>query len=163
MTVTDLPSFVVEVFSRVVAMEKATVTNAHAASYASFSASGGDLYWTNRLGSIPAPVGRGTDELEYSIPIIMRLHSGYITQGFPGALEDELQQKHAPTVMQYFQARRDLIYQAGQARINFMSGEAEIECTSGLSIFEEEDGAKKMLGIEFRLTVKAQIQVKRTI
>jgi len=164
MTVTDLPSFATEVFTRVVAMEKLAVPNAQAADYASFNYPYGNLYWTNRLESLVTPEPQGVDEFSFTFPIVMRLHTGYLGQGFDGALEVALQTQHAPAVMAYFWARRDLVYQAGQGRIPFFEDNAfDISCQSGLSIFEEEDAAKKMLGIEFRLITKARIQIRRTI
>lgn len=164
MAVTDLPSFALEVFTRVVAMEKLVVPTAQAAGYASFNYPYGNLYWTNRLESLVTPEQMGVDEFSFTFPIVMRLHTGYLGQGFNGELEVELQTVHAPAVMAYFWARRDLVYQAGQERIPFFQDDAfDISCQSGLSLFEEEDSTKKMLGVEFRLITKARIRIARTV
>ena len=163
MAVTDLPSFCAEVFDRVVAMEKLAVPGAQAGSYASYEYPYGNLYWTNRLESLLTPEQRGVDEFSFTFPIVMRLHTGYLGQGFDGALEIQLQTVHAPTVMQYFWARRDLVYQAGQARIPFFQDDAfDISCQSGLSLWND-DPAKQLLGVEFRLTTKARIQIRRMV
>jgi hypothetical protein len=158
----------IDVFARVVAMEAACVPNSIAADYASFDYPAGErLFWTNRLDPITAPVtqGKGVDEYLFTIPIVMRLHSGWITQGLPGALEVALQTVHIPTVLVYFHERRDLVYKAAQAPLIFAQPDIfSFSCSSGLTIFTDEiDNNRKMLGAEFRLTLGAQIPIKRTI
>lgn len=165
-TAAELSTFVETVFERIVAMQKAIVPDSQAGAYASFDYPYGKLYWTNRLESVVTPRTEGVNDYTFTFPIAMRLHTGFLTQGFPGELETQIQATHVPAVMAYFWARRDLVYQAGQERIRWFRDDGfDFFTLSGLSIFDDgdEQRIRRMIGAEFRLTVQARIQIARAI
>lgn len=164
---TELAAFGAEVIARVTAMQELMIPGTKAGGYASFEEPYGNFYWTNRLESIPEPVtvGSGVNEWIVSFPIVMRLHTGWSTKGFPGDDEMLIQWTYTPTIMEYFIARRDLCYLAGQAKIKWWDDTTGvISNTTGLTLFNKEDNpTMTMLGTEFRITPKAKIQIKRTV
>lgn len=165
-SITDLQTFVQAVLDRVVAMEEAVVQNSKAVDYASFNYGYGPLYWTNRIEAITPSEKFGVDEFSFLVPIAMRLHSGFLTKGFPGRLEQDIQRVHVPAVVAYFWARRDLVYAAtstGSTRIAWYDDDGfDFSCLSALAIFGEEE-SKQMLGAEFRLTTRARIRIERDL
>lgn len=144
---------------RILQMELNAVSGSVSASYASFSGTYNNLYWVNYLGAIGV-ANVASREFRYTVPLVARLTTGFITENYQGRLEDLLTYTHIPVALEYFMSRNML-----QIESNDIPPDHLVDCVvtcSGTRIFTSADGANRTFGTEFTFNMVFQNQLKRT-
>lgn len=141
--------------TRILAMQQAAISGVQAAFYPSFTYPYGSLYITNRVGQIPPPATarRGADAFLYTVPIHMALHTGWATEGYDGVLEETVQLTHIPTLLVYFQRRRNLVYEDDQRPIGYYAQEVFGMTCQGYGTLDTNVEGVPMVGARFVLTI----------
>jgi len=91
--------------TRIATMEEAAITGSKAYKFA-FMQGYPHPFWSNDLRGV-TPVKLNGQTWRYDVTMILRLHRGYVTEGYDGDLEGTCT-GDILTVLQYFQTYRDL-------------------------------------------------------
>lgn len=156
MTATD-EQYLLKALERIVAMERLAVPESKAAGDYPFFTYASMPYWINYLSTVsPATAPHEMNQrTEYALR--MRLITGHKTEGYDGALARQLY-VWIPQVIEYFQARRHLQYEAAQTAVKYLHPNGVRITLSRFGVFPVDAGTIH-IGAEFDLVLPFTRQI----
>lgn len=148
------PTYLQQAIDRAAAMIKQAVPNSQVVTYIDPNLT--TPFWWVYLDRLQP------DEQAYGLtgeiwPVNMRYVVGYVTEGFDGVKQRSVYTA-LPTVKNYFDTHKRLIYADGQASIPYLNpAKLRIDVASNFGLFS----ADKHIGIELRLLLPFKIEIEQ--
>ena len=147
-----MTDFLADAMTRVVEMQKLALPDTKAAFSNPLATYPNFPFWVNTLSTITPRTAPTALQQTTEYVVRMRLVIGHMKEGYEGTLPDKLW-AWTPQVLEYFQARKHLQYQAGQAAVRYLSPlGTEIRLSRGFSSFQVAQDIIH-IGTEFELVV----------
>lgn len=122
-----------------------------------------DLYINFVVSQLPdaRTVALGANKFRHPVTFRARLIAGKATQGYSGALAQQVAYTYIPQIIAYFYQRRNLVYAAGQAKIDHLTWQEFSMSSGGFATWQtEEDGDQFYAGAEFLIGLAFEFEYR---